>query len=120
MSHEPPASFGPFSAELDGLHYIWRGWGPGRSTTNIHVFDLHNEQWTQLHTTGHSPPGSFIGCCEALSEFNELYMFGGYNGSSYCDQLYKLRIKKNSLQWIKVRSHNSPSEWPIHKAGCTI
>ena len=111
---EPPACFGSFTTTAKGLHYVWRGAGPAREATTIGIFNPTNEEWTLQPTTGTPPPGLWGGGCASIG--NDLYCFGGYNGSSYFNDLHKLNLE--TFQWSKVHPKNDQTNWPMPKTGC--
>ena len=112
---EPPACWGAFSTQADGHHYIWRG-NSQEKATSIGVYNVQTEQWTLTPTTGPPPPGYCHGACTSIC--NHLYCFGGWNGSSRINDLYKLNLE--TFQWSKVYPKNAPSEWPIGKVVCGL
>ena len=111
---EPPACAGAFTTAAKGLHYVWRGAGPAKEATTIRIFNPTNEEWTLQPTTGTPPPGLWRGGCASIG--NDLYCFGGYNGSSYFNDLHKLNLK--TFQWSKVHPRNDQTNWPMPKDGC--
>ena len=114
---EPPACVEAFSAEAGGLHYLWRGSGREK-TTSIGVYDVQTEQWTLTPTTGPPPPGLHNVGCGCTIMMNYLYCFGGTDGSSRFNDLYKLNLE--TFQWSKVNPQNNSSEQPIYKFGCGL
>ena len=112
---DPPACIWAFSAEAGGLHYSWRG-GGREKTTSIGVYNVQTEQWTLTPTTGPPPPGLWVGGCTII--VNHLYCFGGYDGSSWFNDLYKLNLE--TFQWSKVHPKNGLSEQPISKTDCGL
>ena len=111
---EPLACVSTFSAEAGGLHFLWGG--QTEKTISIGVYDVQTEQWTLTHTTGPPPPGLRAGGCVIIT--NNLYCFGGYDGSSLFNDLYKLNLE--TRQWSKVYPKSNLSEQPICKAGCSL
>ena len=111
---EPLACEGAFTTEANRLHYVWRGWGPAKEATTIGIFNLTNEEWTLQPTTGTPPPGLWEGGCASIG--NDLYCFGGFNGSSYFNDLHKLNLE--TFQWSKVHPNNDQTNWPMPKSGC--
>ena len=61
--------------KLNGLHYVWRGGGPGKDATTIGIYNVQSEQWMVQPTTGPPPPGQWGGGCTTV--MNHLYCFGG-------------------------------------------
>ena len=80
----------------------------------IQVFDQYLEQWRQLQTTGCPPKGLRAGGC-CVSPSGDLYVYGGYDGSSYHGGLYKL----SSDKWSQL-SGESDVSCPMKKAGCRM
>ena len=115
---EPVARYGAFSAEAGGLSYSWGGMGPElcRSTT-ISMFDCYTEQWTQKKTTGDPPPGLAEGCCAVVGDV--MYVFGGYDGSMFYNDVHSLDTSSDTLEWNEVEARNR-YEGPICKAGCGL
>ncbi len=112
-SVEPSLRYGQFSA-VDGHHYMWRGWGPGKGSNIIAVYDPSTELWSLLPTTGPLPPGEYGGCSVCVGRC--LYTFGGYNwGISYFNDMSKLDL--DTLQWTKVQTSGSQ---PMKKTGCGL
>ncbi len=111
---EPLPCWGPFSAAADRRHYVWRGAGPGLRGSNIIVVcDPSTELWSLLPTTGPLPPGEWGGFSACVGRC--LYTFGGYDGSSYFNDMSKLDL--DTLQWTKVQSSDNQ---PMKKAGCGL
>ena len=111
-SVEPPPRWGQFSA-VDGHHYMWRGYGPGRGSNIIAVYDPSTELWSLLPTTGPLPPGERSGCSVGVGRC--LYTFGGLGGSSYVNDMSKLDL--DTLQCTKFQTSGSQ---PMKKAFCGL
>ena len=111
---EPPACGGAFTTTAKGLHYVWRGAGPAEEATTIGIFNPTNEEWTLQPTTGTLPPGLAYGGCASIG--NDLYCFGGSDGSSYFNDLHKLNLE--TFQWSKVHPRNDQTNWPMPKTVC--
>ena len=111
---EPPAGASAFTTTAKGLYYVWRGVGLAVKATTIGIFNPTNEEWTLQPTTGTPPPGLEDGGCASIG--NDLYCFGGYNGSSRFNDLHKLNLE--TFQWSKVHPRNDRTNWPVPKSGC--
>ena len=111
---EPPACFGAFTTAAKGLHYVWRGEGPAKEATTIGIFNPTNKKWTLQPTTGTPPPGLWRGGCASIG--NDLYCFGGFDGSSGFNDLHKLNLE--TFQWSKVHPRNDQTNCPMPKSGC--
>ena len=113
MPLEPLCCSRPFSAVKDGLHYLWRGRGPGMEATTISMYRPSTEQWILYSTTGSPPSGLCAGGCVSLGSY--LYCTGGYdyvNGYWHND-IHKLNL--DTFEWSEVYPRNCPSELPIQK-----
>ncbi len=110
---EPPPCIRPFSAEADGLHCYWRGWGPNVRSNSLSVYECSIEQWCFKPTTGPAHPGLYAGCSVCVGRC--LYTFGGWDRSTYFNDLSKLDL--DTLQWSKVQTTGSQ---PIRKEGCGL
>ena len=108
----PPCS-SLFSAEADGLHYCWRGYGPNERSNSLFVYECSTETWSMKSTTGPVHPGLLGGCSVIMHKY--LHSFGGANGSTYYNDMSKLDL--DTLQWSKVQTTGSQ---PIRKAGCGL
>ena len=53
---------------------------------------------------------------DVLSLGNDLYLFGGHDGSSYVNDLHKLSLE--TFQWSKVCPRHNETNWPMPKIGC--
>ncbi len=111
---EPPPCWLPFSTEFDGRHYYWRGFSHILGSNIIAVYDSSTELWSLLPTTGPPPPGEWGGCSVCVGRY--LYAFGGWDGSSYNNDMYTLDLV--TLHWTKVES--TAGDQPIKKANCGL
>ena len=111
---KPPACVGAFTTTANGLHYVLRGSDPAVQATTIGIFNPTNEEWTLQPTTGTPPPGLANGGCASIG--NDLYCFGGSNGSSDFNDLHKLNLE--TFHWSKVHPRNDQTNWPMPKDGC--
>lgn len=111
---EPPPCLYPFSAETDGLHYYWRGYGRSMLSNSLCVYNCNIEQWSFNPTTGLAHAGLWDGCSVCVDDC--FYAFGGGNGPTYFNDLSKLDL--HTLQWGKVQSKGNNQ--PIRKIGCGL
>ena len=100
--------------------HMFGGWtGSAKHSRDVaqktEVFDISMEQWEQKPTHGTPPPGlwdtayAVVGSC--------LFVFGGSDGVSYHNSLFKLDL--HTFQWEQVRVSN-PSNGPQEKRGCRM
>ena len=81
----------------------------------IEVFDPYIEEWkAPVKTTGCPPKGIYHGGC-CVSPSGDLFVFGGYDGSSFHSGIYKLL----SLEWSQLSSELD-SHGPMTKSGCRM
>ena len=85
-------------------------------TRNVEVFDIAKELWERKRILHGTPPTGLwntaytvVGSC--------LFVFGGYDGESCYNSLYKLNLQ--TLKWEQVRVSN-PSDGPQRKSGCRM
>lgn len=81
-------------------------------SSKIEVFDQYLEEWKALQTTG-NPPKGLYGGGYCVSPSGDLFTYGGTDGSTYCNGLYKL----SSLKWSQL-SKESDNNSPMMKVGC--
>ena len=111
---ELPACVGAFATTANERHFLWRGNDPGEEAPTIRIFHPTNEEWTLQPTTGTPPPGLYDGGCTSIGE--DLYCFGGGNGYSHFNDLYKLNLQ--NFQWSRVHPRNDQTYWPMPKINC--
>ena len=104
-----PCAF-PFSAEADGLHYCWRGYGPNERSNSLFVYECNTETWTIKPTTGPAHRGLWIGCSVIVGRY--FYTFGGVDEFTDYNDMSKLDL--DTLQWSNVQTTGSH---PIKKFG---
>ena len=117
-SYEPLPRSGHAAVAVDNKLHMWGGWAGSKEKSreaaqNIEVFDISMELWEQKPTHGTPPPElcdtayTVVGSC--------LFVFGGYDGVSYHNSLFKLDM--HTYQWKRMRVSN-PSSGPQRKRGC--
>ena len=117
-SYEPLPRSQHAAFAVDNKLHMWGGWGGSKEKSQevaqkLEVFDISTEQWEQKPTHSTPPPGlsasayAVVGSC--------LFVFGGDDGVSYYNILFKLDLL--TYQWEQVRVLN-PSSGPQKKNGC--
>ena len=84
-----------------------------RIASLIEIFDSHTKLWKQKKVTGETPvPGI---CSAASASINDdLFTFGGHDGSKYYNTLHKL---KDTSQWLELCPQNKREDSPMAKIG---
>ena len=80
----------------------------------VEIFDLYSESWEQRPVAGDAPsPGTYGAASASLHD--DLFSFGGIDGSRHFNTLHRLDTEK--LCWSQVSSQNAVGA-PIPKWGC--
>ena len=80
----------------------------------VEIFDLYSESWEQRPVTGDAPsPGTYDAASASLHD--DLFSFGGYDGSQLFNTLRRLDTEK--LCWSQVSPQNADGA-PMPKYGC--
>ena len=120
-SYEPLPRSTHAAVAVDNKLHMWGGLaGYGEKSREVtpkivEVFDISTELWKQKPTHGTPPPGlwgtayTVVGLC--------LFVFGGYDGVSRHNTLFKLELDPHNFQWEQVQVSN-PSSGPQKKDGC--
>ena len=118
--YEPKPRYGHYAGAVGGELFVFAGRTVGFDKTKeelsstIEVFDQYLKQWRQLKTTGSPPKGlCHGGCC--VSPSGDLYVYGGWGGSTQRGGLYKF----SSLKWSQL-SGESDVNGPLMKTGCRM
>uniref|UniRef100_A0A0V0HMV7 Putative ovule protein n=1 Tax=Solanum chacoense TaxID=4108 RepID=A0A0V0HMV7_SOLCH len=94
------------SAVLGGrLLYVFGGFGDdNRHTNKVHVFDTVNRIWSEPATKGALPSPRDSHSCTAVGD--NLFVFGGTNGTHSLNDLYILDTSSNT--WIAPSLRGDP------------
>ena len=80
----------------------------------VEIFDLYSESWEQRPVTGDAPsPGTYSAA--SASVHDDLFSFGGHDGSQFFNTLHRLDTEK--LCWSQVSPQNADGA-PMPKFGC--
>ena len=84
-----------------------------RLASVVDTFDRYTEAWEQKEVTGEAPAPGVYGAASASVD-DDLFAFGGYDGSRFNNALHRL---KNASQWIELCPENKSPEFPMAKCG---
>ena len=71
----------------------------------LEILDLYSHQWSRQKTYGEDIPNMGKSSFHSIVG-NYLYIFGGNNDQGFCNELYKLDLKK--FHWYKVQGETLP------------
>ena len=111
---EPSSRCWHFSAAFERQLCIYGGCisrGTSELPTTLHVFSCDAEKWKVMRTTGVNPPQGFWDGANTSSNLH-LYLYGGWDTSSYYCSLY--RLDAANLQWSEL-SRTVGEEAPMAK-----
>ena len=117
-SYEPLPRGDHVAVAVDNKLHMWGGSAESVEKSRevadkMEVFDISKELWEQKPTHGTPPPGlcntayTVVGSC--------LYVFGGCDGESFHNTLFKLDLC--TFHWEQVQVSN-PSSGPQRKNSC--
>ena len=114
-SYEPLPRSDHAAVAVDNKLHMWGGFAGSveksrELSKHVEVFDISMELWEQKPTHGTSPPGLYDTAYTVVG--SSLFVFGGYDGVSRHNTLFKLDLR--SFQWEKVQVSN-PSSGPQKK-----
>ena len=112
---EPEARWAPFSAVARGELHVWGGRTANYNSKGVAgsvlVYDQVGEIWRSVTCGGDCPPWLYDGA--STSSGQNMYLYGGEDGSSYHSTLYVLDTV--SYKWSLLAGH-SPGV-PMRKIG---
>ena len=117
-SYEPLPRSTHAAVAVDNKLHMWGGWHGSKEKSReeakeVEVFDISTELWEQEPTHGTPPPGL---CDTAYTVVgSSLFVFGGYDGVSRHNTLFKLDLR--NFQWEQVQVSKS-SSGPQKKISC--
>ncbi len=82
--------------------------------TVIQIYECSTESWKELPTFGTPPPGIYS--CATSYSGHVLYLFGGYDGTSFHASLHQLDTR--SLTWNQLSPQHDSG--PMRKTDCQM
>ena len=120
--YEPEPRWGSRATAVGQSVFMYRGFlqsyqGKSRATFPSHceVFDGDTREWITMDTVGSNP--------EAFENFgitsvgDHIYYYGGWNGTTFTDQL--LELDTRTMQFREIIPRNS-NEGPMKKQNCGL
>ncbi len=80
----------------------------------VQIFDCSTESWKELDTAGTPPPGIYW--CATVYSAHILYLFGGYDGTSFYASLHQLDTR--SMTWSQLSPQYDSG--PMRKYVCQM
>ena len=85
----------------------------------INVFNHALEQWEEKDVTGDTPSGLLSSAASTSLDCN-LYFYGGWDGSRFTNNLFKISYQDDCYQCSRLSHSNAGSNCPISKLGARI
>ncbi|XP_061666731.1 kelch domain-containing protein 1-like isoform X1 [Syngnathoides biaculeatus] len=108
----------------DNTLYVWGGFQAGDGgdvvlpSDEIWLCDLHSGTWQRRQMEGETPPllmgfcGSYVG--------GSLYVFAGYDGQTYSNQLFSVDLTQHCYSWKKVTAAKGTTPSPRSNHSCWV
>ncbi|XP_057682091.1 kelch domain-containing protein 1-like [Corythoichthys intestinalis] len=114
------------TAFIDGNNtlYVWGGFQAVGSedvmlpSDEIWLCDLDNGVWQRREMVGEPPP-LLIGFCGSYVN-GSLYVFAGYDGQTYSNQMFSVDLTQHCYLWKKVPSAKETTPSPRNKHSCWV
>mmetsp|Transcript_11532 Transcript_11532/g.33145 ORF Transcript_11532/g.33145 Transcript_11532/m.33145 type:complete len:629 (-) Transcript_11532:81-1967(-) len=109
QSAVPPPRSGAASVVVQGKLYMFGGYGGGTGRLDdFYSFDFATSTWEQVQVKSDVKPGCRENNGVVISDSSRsIYLFGGYNGNSWLNDLWKYDIE--SMEWSCIQESSDPS-----------
>ena len=89
--------------------YMFGGYGGGTGRLDdFFSFDFRKNAWEEVTVKGHTKPGCRENNGVVISDSSKsIYLFGGYDGSSWLNDLWKFDIE--SQEWTCIQNSSDPN-----------
>lgn len=93
---------------MDNLNHL-QGYGGGTGRLDdFYAFDFNKQAWEEVKVVGNQKPGSRENNGVVISDSSKsIYLFGGYNGSEWLNDLWKFDIE--SKRWTCIQESSDPN-----------
>jgi hypothetical protein len=108
----PPARSGAASVVVKGRLFIFGGYGGGTGRLDdFYSFNFESGAWEEVQVLSDEKPGRRENNGVVISDSSRsIYLFGGYNGSSWLNDLWKFDIE--SQRWECIQESSDPTTEP--------
>lgn len=115
----PPPRSGAASVVVKGKLYVFGGYGGGTGRLDdFYSFDFASGQWEEVRVLSREKPGCRENNGVVISDSSrDIYLFGGYNGVSWLNDLWKFDIESRMWTCIQETSDPQSSDEPDAAVG---
>jgi len=115
LSHDsiiPPPRSGAASVVVQGKLYVFGGYGGGTGRLNdFYAYDFRKNSWEEVKVVGDTKPGCRENNGVVISDSSKsIYLFGGYDGTAWLNDLWKYDIKSSQWTCIQESSDQNNAE----------
>jgi hypothetical protein len=105
----PPPRSGAASVVVKGKLYVFGGYGGGTGRLDdFYSYDFEAGQWEEVQVLSREKPGCRENNGVVISDSSrDIYLFGGYNGISWLNDLWKFDIE--SKRWSCIQESSDPN-----------
>ena len=90
-----------------------------RLASTVNVFNHAIEQWEEKDLTGDTPSGLLSAAVSTSLDCN-LYLYGGWDGSRFTNNLFKISYQDDCYQCSRLSRSNAGSNCPMPKFGAGL
>ncbi|XP_061562741.1 kelch domain-containing protein 1-like isoform X1 [Phycodurus eques] len=108
----------------DNTLYVWGGFQAGGGedvvlpSDEIWLCDLDSGTWQRREMAGETPP-LLVGFCGSYVN-GSLYVFAGYDGQTYSNQLFSVDLTQHCYMWKKVLAAKGTTPSPRSNHTCWV
>ncbi|KAL7430500.1 hypothetical protein ACHAXM_002249 [Skeletonema potamos] len=98
----PPPRSGAASVVVQGRLYMFGGYGGGTGRLDdFYQFDFHTNTWSEVQVLSDIKPGCRENNGVVIGDASRVYLFGGYNGNSWLNDLWMFDI--DTQRWTCIQ-----------------
>jgi len=109
-ANPPPPRSGAASVVVQGKLYVFGGYGGGTGRLDdFYAYDLERGRWETVPVRSAARPGCRENNGVVIADASrDIYLFGGYNGVSWLNDLWKFDIESHC--WTCIQESTGPEE----------